>query len=692
MQSISQFILKSTADIGNPSVALEACEFWLTFASLGDDECTPAMIDEVGIILPQLIPVLLRGMVYLPEQQEDLKFRNEMDMQDNAVEQVRPVFHKSRSKGGDGYASDDEDDDDDDMDDDDEGNEWTLRKCSAASLDSLASMYGPETVLPCLLPELEKGLGSADPWVQEASILALGAIADGCLAGMISHMAQLFPFLMTHLAASESPNTLPQVKSTAAWTIGRYAQWAVEQVQSGAQGHLLAQMADVFLSRLSDKNRRVQVACCSAFGVVIETAGDLMVPYLEPMFQGLVSALGRYKGRSLLIVFDTFGIIADFVGAAIGEGALPNIYVPPLLQTFDGIAKLDPTDRTLLPLMESLSSIALVCGTNFQPYALETFDDAMCIIESVTLILTASGEQIDNEEDADPIICAADLIDGLVEGMGPNFAALVSSSARYGQYFPTVLHSLASHEIPGVRMSAFALLGDLAKNSPTVLEAALPQLLKEAIASLDPVNPSVCNNAVWAIGEVCVRCGENPGPLEPFAPSLMQGLISLLMGNDLDGSGRGVALTGIAENAAATTGRLALVNPNFVAADLPRFLMGWCEAMAKVSDPKERRDAYAGFIRAVYANPNAIQEASSNVVETISSILLAIVSWHMPSHEVDFINVQFEPFPHSEAELGNALAKLLQDIKTSVGDEAWDNVKKLLPVNVRRLLREGYQV
>ena len=304
------------------------------------------------------------------------------------MEQVRPVFHKSRAKHG-GDDDSDDGDDDDDMDDD-EGNEWTLRRCSAASLDALAEFYGPEPILPPLLPVLEKGLSATDPWVQEASILALGAIAEGCREAMIPHMMQLHPFLMTHLAAPESPDTLPQVKSIAAWTLGRYSSWVVEQVQSGAQGHLLAHMTEIFLARLCDKNRRVQVACCSAFGVVIESAGDLMVPYLEPMFQNLVPALLRYQGRSLHILIDTFGIIADYVGAAIGESSLPNIYIPPLLQMWDGIAKHDPSDRTLLPLMESLASIAIVCGANFQPYALETFNNAMCIIESVMLALTTA--------------------------------------------------------------------------------------------------------------------------------------------------------------------------------------------------------------------------------------------------------------------------------------------------------------
>lgn len=118
--------------------------------------------------------------------------------------------------------------------------------------------------------------------------------------------------------------------------------------------------------------------------------------------------------------------------------------------------------------------------------------------------------------------------------------------------------------------------------------------------------------------------------------------------------------------------------------------------MAKISDVAERRDAYTGFIRAVYANPNAIQAASANVADAISAILFAVISWHLPSQEEDaprdFVNVQFQPFPQNEAELGHSLSKLLQDIKSSVGEESWEMVQRKLPVNVRQLLREMYHL
>jgi transportin-1 len=742
MASVCQFMLSSTADHGSSvsgnnsnsntnTVALEACEFWLTLANLHDTIGSSEMLETVGAILPQLIPVLVRSMVYSVDKQQELLLLNEMDQQEEQVldqqqkQAMRPVFHKSRAKqptsnssegdsrrGSSGVSSDNDidtgdDDEDDGYESDDEGdgdgfddedNEWTLRKCAAASLDSLANLYGAEPILPCLLPSLQAGLSSSDPWVQEASILALGAIAEGCREEMDAHMGQLHPYLMSHIAAPEAPQNLPQVKSIAAWTIGRYAAWAVEQVQSGVQGHLLAQMTEIFLARLGDRNRRVQVACCSAFGVVMEVAGDLMAPYLEPVYQGLTAAVSRYQGRSLLILFDVLGILADFCGAAIAEGNLPAIYMPTLLHLFDTFAKNDPTDRTLLPLMECIASIALASGMNFQPYALECFEDAMGVIEAVTLLLTTSDETIENEEDVDPIICATDLLDGLVEGIGENFPALVSSSRRFGQHFLSVLLSMCQHDIPGVRMSALALLGDIARNSPAMLEPALPQLLKEAITNMDPVQPSVCTNAVWAIGEICVRCEGHSTILEPFAPALMQNLTALLMGNGVNGSGRGADIPGLAENAAACVGRLAKVNPNFVAPDLSRVLLGWCDGMAKIRDPTERRDAFQGFVQSVYANPQAIQQAAANVADAIASVLFAIVTWHMPSEVSDQSTAlltgeyKFRPFPQTEHELGTALARLIQDLKSSVGEDTWHSVQKELPVNVRRLLREAYQL
>mmetsp|Transcript_33807 Transcript_33807/g.57413 ORF Transcript_33807/g.57413 Transcript_33807/m.57413 type:complete len:449 (+) Transcript_33807:3-1349(+) len=443
-----------------------------------------------------------------------------------------------------------------------------------------------------------------------------------------------------------------------------------------------------------DPNKKVQVAICSALGVFVEATGELMTPYLEPVYGVLVQALQKYGTRSRLVLYDTLGVMAEYIGAPIGEGPLPGMYIPPLLRLWNDIATENPFDRSLLSLMECLGSSTVVCGLNFQPWAMETFEMAMSTIEACTIIIAHEDDLADIDEDmTDPIICAVDLIDGLCEGLGGNFVALVNGSARFGPTFPNVLQNVAEHFIPGVRMSAFALLGDLARLAPTLIEAGLPKLLSEAISSIDPMHPAMCNNAVWAVGEVCVRCGENSGPLTPHAASLLACLIPLLVGNALDVDGNELSLPGIAENAATTMGRLASVNANFVAPELGRFLLGWCDGMSKISNPQERHDAFQGFVMALRANPHSIQSTGSELGEVITSILFAVVSWHIPTSEIPSNLLsgpyRFEPFPSEFNELLASLRQLLHDLKSSAG-EMWNQIEGQMPTNVKRLMQEVY--
>jgi len=93
-----------------------------------------------------------------------------------------------------------------------------LRKCAAASLDTLSSVYGPAIILPPLLPTLQHGFNLNDPWVREASILALGAVAEGCEEAMSEHMPTLCPYLLQQLSLpSSNEGVLPQVKSITCW-------------------------------------------------------------------------------------------------------------------------------------------------------------------------------------------------------------------------------------------------------------------------------------------------------------------------------------------------------------------------------------------------------------------------------------------------------------------------------------------
>lgn len=136
----------------NENVALEACEFWLTFAE--DVELAPFLQPLLG----KVDPVLLDCMIY----GKDSLLWLEGDAEDAAVPDkeadIKPRYYGAKSHGFEqdangepikvpkarigayGEATIDSDDDDDYMDDefvDEMPTEWNLWKCAAAALDFL---------------------------------------------------------------------------------------------------------------------------------------------------------------------------------------------------------------------------------------------------------------------------------------------------------------------------------------------------------------------------------------------------------------------------------------------------------------------------------------------------------------------------------------------------------------------------
>ena len=85
----------------------------------------------------------------------------------------------------------------------------------------------------------------------------------------------------------------------------------------------------------------------------------------------------------------------------------------------------------------------------------------------------------------------------MVEGLGVNFELLVRSSAKYANTFLSILHTLCQSDVPGVRMSAFALIGDLARKSPGLIEPGIPQLMQELIDNIDPTHPVSSLNNIY---------------------------------------------------------------------------------------------------------------------------------------------------------------------------------------------------
>ncbi|KAF4044786.1 HEAT-like repeat [Phytophthora infestans] len=582
LDSIIQFILRANQD-EDENVALEACEFWASFCDLREFNDIKPMLQPY---LAQIVPLLFQRMVY---SEEDLaNFEAEEQNQNENVpdrpEDIKPIFHRKAGGGHEGGGLDDDDDDeDDDYDDDDDDSmlEWNLRRCSAASLDNLANGYGND-ILPTLLPLLQERLAQEQPWpLVESGILALGAIADGCYNGITPHLPQLYPFLLQKL---EDP--APLIRSITCWTLSRYATWVVEQ---GNHEMLFKPLVEGMLKRILDPHKKVQEAACSAFCTLEEEAREELVPYLTPILQNLMFAFGKYQAKNLLILYDAIGTLADSIGEHLNHPELIKILMPPLIAKWNA---LEDRSREILPLFECLAPVAQALGNGFQEFAMNVYVRCQRIVEN-ELLADAMSEQSPNEfDEGDPelIVCALDLISGMIEGLQNNSEALLN-----GSNILNVLMSCVRHDVMDVRQSAMGVVGDLAKHAPNILRPSLGDLLPVLIENIDPDLATVCNNASWSVGEIAIRIGAE---MEPYVENCLGRLISMINRPKLPRN--------LVENCAITIGRLGYVCPNVVAPHLHEFAKRWCRALAHVRAPEEKEHCFLGLCYMVKANPNGI--------------------------------------------------------------------------------------
>lgn len=190
MANVAEYMLYSTKD-KNESVALEACEFWLTFAE--DPELAPFLHPLLGRVAPVLLDCMVYGeddLLWLegdtedtsvPDKETDIKPRH-YGAKSHGLEREGESAEDTTKRGGYGQETIDDDEDDYDFDDDDFADEmsteWNLRKCAAAALDVLAVRFGAD-LMNVLLAPLKDKLWSTE-WLQrESAILALGAMAEG---------------------------------------------------------------------------------------------------------------------------------------------------------------------------------------------------------------------------------------------------------------------------------------------------------------------------------------------------------------------------------------------------------------------------------------------------------------------------------------------------------------------------------
>ncbi|GMT14401.1 hypothetical protein PFISCL1PPCAC_5698, partial [Pristionchus fissidentatus] len=626
LPNVIEYLIAKTADV-NEAVALEACEFWLALA-----ENTELSAQIIFPFMGKLVGVLVKCMQYTEEDIILLKANDESEdaMVPDREEDMKPRFHRGKVAGG---------EEDEDEGDEDHHQEWSVRKCAAASLDAFASIFRQD-ILPHLIPILKDMIAHPQWEVKESAVLALGAVAEGCMEGMKPNLAELIPYLLGLLTDRKA-----LVRSITCWTLSRYCSFVICESETFFQ-----QLLKELLARILDGNKRVQEAACSAFATFEEEANIQLVPFLPDIIRTLVTAFDYYQARNLLILYDAVGTLADSVGSHLAKEEYMSAIMTPLMGK---LQTLPDEDRELFPLLECISSVATALGEAFIPFCPIVFTRCTSIVRRC--LEQSYAHEMDREgvemPDKDFMIVSLDLVSGLISSIPTrHIESLIDES-----HLVHLLLRCAADPMPEVRQSAFAVLGDLIKNCYHLVQPVVHEFTPILVNNIDPDQISVCNNSTWALGELSLQIKEG---MKDYASTITLKLTAVMARENVQKT--------LLENTAMTLGRLGIHCTEDVAPALQYFIRPACYALRNVRDNADKETAFRGICLMVNQNPQG-------VLSDFVFLCDAIASWSAPPEE-----------------LKSMFRSILFGFRQSLGDTTWQLFTNQFPDVLRQRLSMQY--
>ncbi|KAL8789947.1 MAG: hypothetical protein Q9213_000833 [Squamulea squamosa] len=608
---VDYFVLQQR-NTDDPDLALDAAEFWLC---VGENE---RLCQSLGPFLSQIVPVLLESMVY--DEEDILHLEGDADDadQEDRPEDLKPQFATTKTprlatNGHIGTNGDntqnttpnniitDDDFSEGEVEESDDGNagnledRWNLRKCSAAALDVLASQFHG-AVFAIILPYLTENLRHQDWTNREAAVLAIGAVADGCMEAVTPHLPDLVPYLLSLLNDRE-----PVLRLITCWALGRYSSWASHLQDPSDRKRYFEPMMEGILNKMLDRNKRVQEAAASAFANLEEKATKGLTPYCGPIIRQFVRCFGQYKDRNMFILYDCVQTLAEHVGPALAQQDLIDTLMPAIIQRW---SKVSDQSQEIFPLLECLSYVATALGDAFAPFAIPVFARCIRIIhQSLEEYLRSINNAALDKPSKDFLVTSLDLLSAIIQALDfRKGGELVETSQP--RFFDLLLFCM---EDPSndVRQSSYALLGDCAVNIFNQLQPSLPALIPVLIRQLDLDNLrdqdneqgfSVINNACWSCGEIAMNQNARMGP---YVEQIYQRLLAIISNPEVP--------TSVNENAVIALGRLGVHCSQTLAPHLEEFGKPFLLIIEPVEYTDERAHAFLGFNRIVERNPQAME-------------------------------------------------------------------------------------
>lgn len=200
------------------------------------------------------------------------------------------------------------------------------------------------------------------------------------------------------------------------------------------------------------------------------------------------------------------------------------------------------------------------------------------------------------------ISSSLDVISSIIGSMQEQIAPL----AEKGNLISMVMSFMEDND-DVVRQSAFSVLGDLAQHCFQSIRPHVKQFVHLCVKYMNIEYPSVCNNTIWALGEMIVKDGDE---IKVYAEAIFPMLTSFISQTRLP--------PGIRENSTIVICRFCLFAPETVSLAKDYFGV-LCVNVGKLSDGLEKQQSARGLCQILNKEPSVFPAAFPQFAVMVAS-------------------------------------------------------------------------
>lgn len=587
------------------TIRTEALQFWKAVLYF------PVAAEAAKKHMTEVIPMVLKCMIYSPMELNMLGAKVNDWQEPDRPEDIKPRHFQGKSRD---FHRDDEDED---CQDDDGDADWNLRKSAASTLDDISQMYG-DTILSLALGNINSMMQPDQPWEQqEAAILAIGAMCEGCYDGLLPYMAQIIQRLID-VANDDTYHHL--ARQICCWTMGQMNEFLLERDNAA----LLNQNVAVLLALMKSPTKSLQEAATAALQNLLSAANNhsndtalQAEGHMRSIVETCSACLENYQLKNRQTLLECIESVCAYYGTDLTAGDTFSLLMTPLGRLWGETADDSPL---IFAYFECMASVCSAFGRAIEGYAESIFTRTVTMITVHTNMRYVARNADADVPDEEYLITALDLLSSLFDAMGSSLEPLLKTQPAL---MDCILQSLRD-ESPDIQKASFALIGDLSGACPAFVQQHLDvvcNLMLSRLREVDERRAGAASNVAWALSEL-IEHQMDIGGLPTLQPAhydtFLRQMTSLLANTTITGD-----MVNFAENLCLAIGCILVVDPDSITRTniaLDFFAARWCEYIRNIKNVPLKDRALRGFLGAAQAHPAKVVVALVPLLDVCASV------------------------------------------------------------------------